>query len=61
MRTKENAQDYRYFPEPDLPVFSPDGAFLKSVEESLVELPVPRARRFEKDFGLNAEQAYLVC
>jgi aspartyl-tRNA(Asn)/glutamyl-tRNA(Gln) amidotransferase subunit B len=61
MRTKENAQDYRYFPEPDLPVFSPDAAFLKSVEDSLVELPVPRARRFEKEVGLNAEQADLVC
>ncbi|GHV40488.1 aspartyl/glutamyl-tRNA(Asn/Gln) amidotransferase subunit B [Spirochaetia bacterium] len=61
MRTKENAQDYRYFPEPDLPVFSPDAAFLKSVEESLVELPVSRAKRFEKDLGLNGEQADLVC
>jgi aspartyl-tRNA(Asn)/glutamyl-tRNA(Gln) amidotransferase subunit B len=61
MRQKENAQDYRYFPEPDLPVFCPDGEFLKSVENSLVELPQPRARRFEKDFGLSREQAELVC
>ncbi|MDR2363297.1 MAG: Asp-tRNA(Asn)/Glu-tRNA(Gln) amidotransferase subunit GatB [Spirochaetaceae bacterium] len=61
MRTKENAQDYRYFPEPDLPVFEPDGTFLASVEEALVELPVPRMRRFEADFGLSAEQADLIC
>ncbi|MDR0690033.1 MAG: Asp-tRNA(Asn)/Glu-tRNA(Gln) amidotransferase subunit GatB [Spirochaetaceae bacterium] len=61
MRTKENAQDYRYFPEPDLPVFEPDGTFLSSVEEALVELPVPRTRRFEADFGLSAEQADLIC
>jgi aspartyl-tRNA(Asn)/glutamyl-tRNA(Gln) amidotransferase subunit B len=61
MRQKENAQDYRYFPEPDLPVFCPDGEFLKSVENSLVELPLPRARRLEKECGLSREQAELVC
>ncbi|MDR1970334.1 MAG: Asp-tRNA(Asn)/Glu-tRNA(Gln) amidotransferase subunit GatB [Treponema sp.] len=61
MRQKENAQDYRYFPEPDLPIFRADPRFLKSVEESLVELPLPRARRFERDFGLSQEQAELVC
>jgi aspartyl-tRNA(Asn)/glutamyl-tRNA(Gln) amidotransferase subunit B len=61
MRKKENAHDYRYFPEPDLPVFIPDGAFLKSVEESLVELPVSRMKRFLADYALNAEQADLLC
>jgi aspartyl-tRNA(Asn)/glutamyl-tRNA(Gln) amidotransferase subunit B len=61
MRTKENAQDYRYFPEPDLPVFSPDAAFLGSVEEGLVELPLPRAQRMAADYGLTEEQADLIC
>jgi aspartyl-tRNA(Asn)/glutamyl-tRNA(Gln) amidotransferase subunit B len=61
MRTKENAQDYRYFPEPDLPVFSPDPVFLKSVEDSLVELPLNRAKRLEGEYGLTAEQADLIC
>ncbi|MDR2445518.1 MAG: Asp-tRNA(Asn)/Glu-tRNA(Gln) amidotransferase subunit GatB [Spirochaetaceae bacterium] len=61
MRTKENAQDYRYFPEPDLPVFTPDEDFLKSVDAGLVELPLPRARRIEADYGLNEEQAFLIC
>jgi aspartyl-tRNA(Asn)/glutamyl-tRNA(Gln) amidotransferase subunit B len=61
MRQKENAQDYRFFPEPDIPVFSPDSAFLKSVENALVELPLPRAQRYERDFGLSPEQADLVC
>ncbi|MDR2110879.1 MAG: Asp-tRNA(Asn)/Glu-tRNA(Gln) amidotransferase subunit GatB [Spirochaetaceae bacterium] len=61
MRTKENAQDYRYFPEPDLPVFTPDGEFLKSVEAALVELPFNRMRRFERDYGLSEEQAELIC
>ncbi|MDR3171452.1 MAG: Asp-tRNA(Asn)/Glu-tRNA(Gln) amidotransferase subunit GatB [Treponema sp.] len=61
MRTKENAQDYRYFPEPDLPVFTPDLAFLKSVDDALVELPVPRMKRLEAEYGLSAEQADLIC
>ena len=61
MRTKENAQDYRYFPEPDLPIFAPDAAFLKQVEAALVELPVARRKRLEADYGLSAEQADLIC
>jgi aspartyl-tRNA(Asn)/glutamyl-tRNA(Gln) amidotransferase subunit B len=61
MRTKENAQDYRYFPEPDLPVFAPDEAFLKSVEDALVELPAKRMHRLETEYGLNEEQADLIC
>jgi aspartyl-tRNA(Asn)/glutamyl-tRNA(Gln) amidotransferase subunit B len=61
MRTKENAQDYRYFPEPDLPVFSPDPAFLQSVEDALVELPLPRMRRLQREYGLSEEQAELIC
>ena len=44
MRTKESAHDYRYFPEPDLPPFTADAAFLAAVERSLVELPEARAR-----------------
>ncbi|MDR0387019.1 MAG: Asp-tRNA(Asn)/Glu-tRNA(Gln) amidotransferase subunit GatB [Treponema sp.] len=61
MRTKENAQDYRYFPEPDLPVFAPDAAFLASVEASLVELPQARIKRFEEEYGLAADLADLIC
>jgi aspartyl-tRNA(Asn)/glutamyl-tRNA(Gln) amidotransferase subunit B len=61
MRTKENAQDYRYFPEPDLPVFIPDAGFLKTVEDSLVELPQARFRRVMEEYGLGEEQAELIC
>jgi aspartyl-tRNA(Asn)/glutamyl-tRNA(Gln) amidotransferase subunit B len=61
MRTKENAQDYRYFPEPDLPVFAPDAEFLRSVEAGLVELPLPRATRLKAEYGLNDEQSGLIC
>jgi aspartyl-tRNA(Asn)/glutamyl-tRNA(Gln) amidotransferase subunit B len=61
MRQKENAQDYRYFPEPDLPVFAPDAAFLKRVEDSLVELPQKRISRVREEYGLNEECAELIC
>jgi aspartyl-tRNA(Asn)/glutamyl-tRNA(Gln) amidotransferase subunit B len=61
MRKKENAHDYRYFPEPDLPVFAPDKAFLDRVEQSLVELPLKRTRRLEAEYGLTHEQADLIC
>jgi aspartyl-tRNA(Asn)/glutamyl-tRNA(Gln) amidotransferase subunit B len=44
-----------------LPVFSPDPEFLRSVEEGLVELPLPRARRLQAEYGLSGEQAELVC
>jgi aspartyl-tRNA(Asn)/glutamyl-tRNA(Gln) amidotransferase subunit B len=61
MRTKENANDYRYFPEPDLPLFSADDAFLKSVETALVELPSNRIKRFKAEYQLNGEQAAALC
>jgi aspartyl-tRNA(Asn)/glutamyl-tRNA(Gln) amidotransferase subunit B len=61
MRQKENAQDYRFFPEPDLPVFSPDLRFLKIVDDSLVELPQNRIARFKRDYGLSDEHAELIC
>lgn len=57
MRSKENANDYRYFPEPDLPPFRPDEAFLKSVEAGQVELPLARLQRFVSSFGINGELA----
>jgi aspartyl-tRNA(Asn)/glutamyl-tRNA(Gln) amidotransferase subunit B len=61
MRTKENAQDYRYFPEPDLPVFVPDAAFLRLVEDSVCELPLARAQRFVAEYGLAEESADAIC
>jgi aspartyl-tRNA(Asn)/glutamyl-tRNA(Gln) amidotransferase subunit B len=61
MREKENAQDYRYLPDPDLPVFCPDAAFLKSVDEALVESPRKRMARMRNDYGLSEEQAEHIC
>jgi aspartyl-tRNA(Asn)/glutamyl-tRNA(Gln) amidotransferase subunit B len=52
MRSKEEAHDYRYFPDPDLaPVFV-DEPWIKRVETSLPELPVPRRDRFIEQLGL---------
>ena len=61
MRVKESSNDYRYFPEPDLPPFRTDDAFLASVEASLVELPAERTARFVSQYGLQAAQAQFLC
>jgi aspartyl-tRNA(Asn)/glutamyl-tRNA(Gln) amidotransferase subunit B len=61
MRTKESSSDYRFFPEPDLPPFVADAAFLAGVEKSLVELPELRKRRFMDSFHLSEDQADYLC
>ncbi len=57
MRTKEHAHDYRYFPEPDLPVLKVNGAWLKQAAAALPELPWMRAERFVREYGLPAYDA----
>jgi aspartyl-tRNA(Asn)/glutamyl-tRNA(Gln) amidotransferase subunit B len=57
MRTKEQAHDYRYFPEPDLMPFAPDDAWLASVRARVVELPLARKQRFIKDYQLPPADA----
>ncbi len=59
-RTKEDAHDYRYFPEPDLPEMRIEESRVKSLESSLPELPWDKAKRFEKDFGLTKSQAKIL-
>jgi aspartyl-tRNA(Asn)/glutamyl-tRNA(Gln) amidotransferase subunit B len=51
-RSKEEAHDYRYFPEPDLVPFVPDRAWVEKVRASVPELPDARRRRFIRDYGL---------
>jgi aspartyl-tRNA(Asn)/glutamyl-tRNA(Gln) amidotransferase subunit B len=51
-RRKEEADDYRYFPEPDLVPIEPQADVLERVESELPELPAARIRRFERDYGL---------
>jgi aspartyl-tRNA(Asn)/glutamyl-tRNA(Gln) amidotransferase subunit B len=57
MRTKEDAHDYRYFPDPDLMPLAPTDAWLAGVRERVVELPLARKQRFMRDYQLPAGDA----
>ncbi len=57
MRGKETSEDYRYFPEPDLPPLRISPEWLAEVRASLPELPAERRARFEGDLGLSAYDA----
>ena len=57
MRSKEEANDYRYFPDPDLLPLVIDEAFIETVRASLPELPDEKAARFARDFGLSVYDA----
>ncbi len=56
-RSKEYAEDYRYFPEPDLPPLVLTPAWVQQVRDSLPELPAERRRRYMEEFGLSAYDA----
>lgn len=56
-RSKESAHDYRYFPEPDLPVFSLKGISAEIEKEGLPELPAERRERLQKIYGMDAKSA----
>ncbi len=53
MRTKEEAKDYRYFPEPDLPPFFITKEKTQEIKSSIPELPREKAARFMKEYGLS--------
>jgi aspartyl-tRNA(Asn)/glutamyl-tRNA(Gln) amidotransferase subunit B len=52
MRSKEDAQDYRYFPDPDLPPLVVSEAWVEQIRASLPELPDTKRARFEREYGL---------
>lgn len=60
MRSKEEAHDYRYFPDPDLPPMILEDSFLEDVKATLPELPTAKKARFESEFGLSAGDADLL-
>lgn len=60
MRSKEEAQDYRYFPEPDLPPFIIDQEFLDKVKISLPELPKALFEKFTQQLGLSDYDAQVL-
>ena len=57
MRSKEEANDYRYFPDPDLLPVAVDAALIESVRATLPELPDQKAARFSTQYGLSAYDA----
>jgi aspartyl-tRNA(Asn)/glutamyl-tRNA(Gln) amidotransferase subunit B len=57
LRSKEEAHDYRYFPEPDLVPLAPTEEMLTRAREALPELPLERSARLEGELGVPAEQA----
>jgi aspartyl-tRNA(Asn)/glutamyl-tRNA(Gln) amidotransferase subunit B len=61
MRSKEEAHDYRYFPEPDLPPLKMDSGWVEEMKHSLPELPHEKMLRFMSDFGLPTDDALLLA
>ncbi len=57
MRSKEDAHDYRYFPDPDLPPLVFDEAYVEACRASLPELPAAKRARYERVLGLSAYNA----
>jgi aspartyl-tRNA(Asn)/glutamyl-tRNA(Gln) amidotransferase subunit B len=61
LRSKEEAQDYRYFPDPDLVPVATTVEMLRAAREAIVELPTARSERFENQYGLSADSARLLA
>ncbi|MBU0549061.1 MAG: Asp-tRNA(Asn)/Glu-tRNA(Gln) amidotransferase subunit GatB [Candidatus Omnitrophica bacterium] len=61
MRTKEEAQDYRYFPEPDLPPFTIDSKMQEEIRKTIPELPQQKMKRFREDWGVPAGRANILA
>ncbi|HEV8671527.1 MAG TPA: Asp-tRNA(Asn)/Glu-tRNA(Gln) amidotransferase subunit GatB [Candidatus Limnocylindria bacterium] len=59
-RSKEEVQDYRYFPEPDLVAFAPSRADVERLRASIPELPTARRARFMRDYGLSDYDARIL-
>jgi aspartyl-tRNA(Asn)/glutamyl-tRNA(Gln) amidotransferase subunit B len=59
-RGKEEAHDYRYFPEPDLPPIEISNTWVEEIKSQLPELPEARSHRFVSVYGLKANEAALI-
>jgi aspartyl-tRNA(Asn)/glutamyl-tRNA(Gln) amidotransferase subunit B len=60
MRSKEDANDYRYFPEPDLPPLILEQSRIDAIRETIPELPDAKAARLQRDYGLSHYDACLI-
>jgi aspartyl-tRNA(Asn)/glutamyl-tRNA(Gln) amidotransferase subunit B len=61
LRSKEEAHDYRYFPEPDLLPVAIDQSMVTAARAAMSELPADRAERFERELGLSSDSAQLLA
>lgn len=57
MRTKENAEDYRYFPEPDLVAIKLSDEYIENIKNNLPEMPESRKKRYMEEIGLSEKDA----
>ena len=55
-RTKEEAHDYRYFPEPDLPAFKINDKYISKIKSQIPELPDQKRKRFQEEYGLFGKE-----
>jgi aspartyl-tRNA(Asn)/glutamyl-tRNA(Gln) amidotransferase subunit B len=60
MRSKEEAHDYRYFPDPDLLPLQVDSAWIQKLRSSLPELPLAKAQRFQAQYGLPEYDSFVL-
>jgi aspartyl-tRNA(Asn)/glutamyl-tRNA(Gln) amidotransferase subunit B len=61
LRTKEEANDYRYFADPDLPPFEITEEYLEQISRSLPELPEQKVQRYVTELGLSEYDARVIC
>ena len=61
LRKKEDANEYRYFPEPDLPPLVLSDEFIEQIRSEMVELPDAKKARFVKDLNLTPYDASVIC
>ena len=61
LRSKEDAEDYRYFPEPDLPPFHITAEYISEIKNSLPPLPEVLKDKYTRDFGLSGLDAAALC
>lgn len=61
MRSKEDAQDYKYFPDPDLPPVQLTDEYVSSIRDSLPELPEAKKERYMSEFGLSEYDTSMIC
>src|SRR5206468_789023 len=59
-RSKEEAEDYRYFPDPDLVPVTVSNEWRDTIQKSVVELPIQRRKRYEEDYGLTPKESMVL-